>query len=166
MPPLFYLWSSESGGSADPQTNMGACRGFSLVEVVLALGIAAFALLVIVGLLPVGLQMAGESEDESRAVNILSSVTADRRVGAFGEPSKKFSFPSLTNVSREGSFFVREDGSLAADVATARYRVSYIVTPPPAGSLTPYQVLLRVGWPAAQTNSVKSFEAVASFPQP
>lgn len=137
-----------------------------MVEIVLALGIAAFALLVIVGLLPVGLQMAGESEDESRAVNVLSSVTADRRMAAFGEPSKKFAFPSLTNASREGSFFVREDGALTGDVSAARYRVSYIVTPPPSGSLTPYQVVLRVGWPAAQTNSAKFFEAVASFPQP
>ena len=36
-------------------------RGFSLMEVVLAMGLVSFVMMTIVGLLPVGLQMAQDS---------------------------------------------------------------------------------------------------------
>ncbi|MDR1190761.1 MAG: hypothetical protein LBK60_03730 [Verrucomicrobiales bacterium] len=54
-------------------------RGFSLVEVTLALGVVTFCLLALVGLLPMGLDTVKVSNDESAAINCLEQITASIR---------------------------------------------------------------------------------------
>jgi len=54
-------------------------RGFSLVEVVLALGVIAFALVGIMGLFPVALKSAQESQRETRATLIAQQIFSDLR---------------------------------------------------------------------------------------
>ena len=56
----------------------GSRVAFSLVEVVLAMGIIAFALIIMVGLLPVGLKSNSDSMVESQAVNLMQALIADR----------------------------------------------------------------------------------------
>lgn len=51
--------------------------GFSLVEVVLALGVIAFAIVGIMGLLPVAMRAGQESQRETRAALIARSIYAD-----------------------------------------------------------------------------------------
>ena len=53
---------------------------FSLVEITLALGIAAFCLLGVLGLLTAGLQTQRTSVQQTTANEILSEVAADLRV--------------------------------------------------------------------------------------
>jgi type II secretory pathway pseudopilin PulG len=48
--------------------------GFSLVEVVLALGVVSFAIVAILGLIPTGLQTSHSSQDETRASQIAQSI--------------------------------------------------------------------------------------------
>lgn len=62
--------------------NAGA-RAFSLVEVVLALGIVGFALLAIIGLLPIGLQSGRASIQETRANYLADQVFATMRSQPF-----------------------------------------------------------------------------------
>jgi len=50
--------------------------GFSLVEVTLALGVAAMAVLAIAALMPLGLTTLGEANDQTTEVHILNSVSA------------------------------------------------------------------------------------------
>src|ERR1700737_1955387 len=52
---------------------------FSLVEVTLALGVAAFCLIAILGLLPAGLNTNQTSTRQTTANGILSSIVADLR---------------------------------------------------------------------------------------
>ena len=56
----------------------GYCA-FSLVEVTLALGIAAFCLIAVFGLMPVGVQANRNATSQTAATNILSSVVSDIR---------------------------------------------------------------------------------------
>ena len=51
--------------------------GFSLVEVVLALGVIAFAIVGIIGLLPVAMQAALEAQRETRATFIAQKIFSD-----------------------------------------------------------------------------------------
>ena len=53
--------------------------GFSLVEVTLALGIAAFCLIAVFGLIPVGVQTNRNATSQTAATNIIASVIADMR---------------------------------------------------------------------------------------
>ena len=54
-------------------------HAFSLVEVTLALGVAAFCLLAVFGLIPVGLQTNRNSTSQTGATNIIADVVADLR---------------------------------------------------------------------------------------
>src|SRR5213076_2760188 len=52
---------------------------FSLIEVTLALGIGAFCLIAVFGLVPVGLQTNRNATSQTAATNIIASVIADMR---------------------------------------------------------------------------------------
>src|SRR5215217_2510422 len=49
-------------------------RAFSLVEVVIALGLVTFCLLAVTGLLPVGLKSVKNANDEAAATNALTQI--------------------------------------------------------------------------------------------
>ena len=59
-------------------------HAFSLVEVTLALGIAAFCLIAVFGLVPVGVQTNRNATSQTTATNILSSVVSDIRASPKG----------------------------------------------------------------------------------
>jgi uncharacterized protein (TIGR02598 family) len=54
-------------------------QGFTLIEIVLAIGILSFALVGILGLFPVALETARESKEETMMAQIAQSIEADIR---------------------------------------------------------------------------------------
>jgi len=54
-------------------------NAFSLVELTLALGVAAFCLLAAFGLIPIGVQTNRNATSQTRATNIMAAVIADLR---------------------------------------------------------------------------------------
>ena len=84
-------------------------RGFSLIEVVLALGVIAFALVGIMGLFPVAMKSAQESQRETRATLIAQQIFSDLRAGN-GTNRMYVRGPSPTNSS-----WVVTNFSLATD---------------------------------------------------
>jgi len=52
---------------------------FSLIEITLALGVAAFALVAILGMLPVSLKIQQASVNQTKANSIISQIAADLR---------------------------------------------------------------------------------------
>src|SRR5438874_3902268 len=54
-------------------------HAFSLVEVTLALGVAAFCLLAVFGLVPIGVQTNRNATSQTAAANIIAAVIADLR---------------------------------------------------------------------------------------
>ena len=59
--------------------SISVAAAFSLVEVTLALGIAAFCLIAVFGLMPVGVQTNRNATSQTAATNILAAVVADLR---------------------------------------------------------------------------------------
>ncbi len=144
-------------------------RAFSLVEVILALGIATFGILVIVALLPVGIQSTKDSLEETGAVNVLSEVIADRQATPFSQPSQIYQLPALTNTLVEpasNSFGIVGSSQFSTQLNQAQYRVDYIVISPESGRLDPYEAWVKVSWPAPSANPAGFVEGVATFPQP
>ena len=152
---------------------------FSLVEIVLAMGIIAFALIVLFALLPVGLKSNTDSIGESQAVNLLQALIADRQSSAYTNSSSVYNLPALNDVTTtiNGTFYLNEDGvTTNASPASARYQINYTVYPansiPGYGAATNYPVSsvpmpvsmhFIVSWPAAATNRPSSVETVATF---
>jgi type II secretory pathway pseudopilin PulG len=137
---------------------------FSLVEVTLALGIAAFCLIAVLGLVPVGVQTNRNATSQTAATNILSGVVSDIRAspkGFSGSLTAKYKIRrakgNITTVCFDGQGQPDGPGQIGNRPCRAgnwRYRL-YVriyptVTLPP--NLTPYcanYVVLKLVWPAA-----------------
>lgn len=72
------------------KTAVKAYRGFSLVEVTMAIGIVSFALLAIVGLIPVGLKSVKDSREHAAVANALDAL-ANRIRNAGSEDERNYS---------------------------------------------------------------------------
>ncbi len=95
-------------------SRLKAWGGFSLIEVTLALGVIAFALVAIMGLFPVAMKSATESQRETRATFIAQSILADLGSGSsttntFIAIGTNFQLPTgrlSVNLSTNGTNFI------------------------------------------------------------
>ena len=136
--------------------------GFSLVEVALALGIAAFALIAISGLLPVGVNSSQVAAEQTATLGIVTGLEADLRVTArtaTASPSLGIPIPTSPTVgyptidaNSTATFCLDDSGGpfpapTTPDV-TSRYRATVNFAVPPAGQRTATLVKITISWPA------------------
>lgn len=139
-----------------------ATVGFSLVEVTLALGIAAFCLIAVAGIIPVGVQTNRNATSQTAATNIMAAVVADlRATPTTSNTSSQFAITLGTSGTQTRYF----DGSGTASIpriANSRYRLDITWNSPPSGLR---YANLKVWWPAAATatNASGSTEMFAAF---
>ena len=131
-----------------------ARAGFSLVEVALALGIAAFCLVALLGMIPVGLNSSQNAVSQTGAASLLTAVGADLRDTALptstvpNPTSPFFQIPVPTPAPSPAPspaaptvFYVDEGGSFNTSLGalpTARYRVTVTNLPSPTPAPSPY----------------------------
>lgn len=157
---------------------MARRSGFSLVEVVMALGIVSFALVSLVMLLPIGVKTNKISSEETRASLILTSLEADLRnthPEANGGKSLLYGLPlpyvvsnsqlilnttltpnSLSPLNSIGLTDYAQTVAISS-LPPARYQASVIYTKISTANSTssaPIQARLIVNWPAINTTSV------------
>jgi Tfp pilus assembly protein PilV len=65
---------------------LSAAVAFSLVEVTLAIGIAGFCLIAVIGIIPVGVQTNRNATSQTRATSLMAAVVTDLR----STPKSKF----------------------------------------------------------------------------
>lgn len=141
-------------------------RAFSLVEVVLAIGITAFALIAILGLLPVGLNTMRESVDEMVATGILTAVEADlRNVPEDESNSPLYGVPVWSAASTtEWQRFLDRNGHPVAERQEADYVMVCTLYPPEEDVSDCLRIHVKVAWPgraAVPTGSVETLVAIA-----
>ena len=95
------------------QPSLPRQRGFSLIEVVMALGIIGFSLVALIGLLPVGLNTQKKSSEEARAVQVLAQ-TVQLLKSVTVTSGSTVTFPSPLQ-ALAGSPPIRLVGDLAVD---------------------------------------------------
>jgi len=153
---------------------------FSLVEVVLALAVAAFSLVTVFGLLPVGINSNQNSIRQTAAANFAKSIIADLRATQTNTPrantSTVFNIPIPTAGSGNAThtLFLREDGTTGTTAVDAnadpsqnpRYRITLYFYPPTSSSgksATTARVLIT--WPALadQTASLVPTKFTGSY---
>lgn len=156
--------------------------GFSLVEVILALGITSFSILTIIGLFGTALNSTSDSEGRIRAANLATLVLSQYQNALNADPSSRPQTGPLpedvTATSPPAHFStplgLTIDGQEARslDDPDAVCGMSYMVWKSPTlGVNSPYQLIncaLRLQWPAAALarnadDTGKSFEITASF---
>ena len=137
--------------------------GFSLAEVVIALGVIAIAVVAILALFPAALQTGHSAQDETRAAQIAQTIfpsLAGQAVSQFNNVQfllsdnttrstptidlRASSTPALT-------LYAENDGKLTQDQAKAVYKI-YVYTNNSVPGFTDLAnanlVTLRVAWPA------------------
>jgi uncharacterized protein (TIGR02598 family) len=136
-----------------------ARSGFSLIEVTFALGVAAFCLIAVMGLLPVGVQTNRAAVQQTTANDILAAVVSDIRTvpivsNSPGNSSKQFklyfsnphnSQPQFLYFSNDGSTGTKSDNAYSDTVFYAT--ISYMPDPAGAGPRTAMLVDVKVSWP-------------------
>jgi len=131
---------------------------FSLVELTLAIGIAAFCLIAVFGLMPVGVQTNRNATSQAAATNIITSVIADMRATTSPtSPQYGITFGTAKTL------YFDEAGQFTTSLgANSRYRVSITFPSSPVG-LSYADV--KATWPAAATsaNASGSTEMFAAF---
>jgi len=132
-------------------------RAFSLVEVTLALGVAAFALLAIFGLLPVGISNNQASIQQTAATNIATAIIADLKqtpnvtqIASSGTVALTPTSPryGINVTSPSTTIYLDDSGSPQASAGVARYKATIALTQPASGR-TATTGILKIGWPAA-----------------
>lgn len=163
--------------------------GFSLVEVVVALGVISIALVSIIALLPVAVKSNKTSAEETFAVGILTAVEMDLRNSAsavspiYGLASPyvrsgqtlAFGAHSAGTISTVG---IALDGALVPAAKGVRYQASVVyMKVPPTDSLKPLEARVIVNWPCLGTVSTATdltdlgkvsgfLETYVTFPAP
>jgi uncharacterized protein (TIGR02598 family) len=134
---------------------------FSLVEVTLALGIAAFCLIAIFGLMPVGVQTNRNATSQTAATNIIAAVVADLRATPKNNPtSSQFNITFGTNPP---PMYFDGAGQFATTLGVnSRYQLNITWNSAPTGLR---YADLKITWPAAagRANASGSVEMLAAF---
>ena len=149
-------------------------RGFTLVEVTLALGIAVFCLMVIFGLLNVGINTSSGSIEQSVATNILTAVAGDLRAAPTPAPNATSATSTVYGLSIPGNggsptnslgIVLDTTGQRATGATPGRYRLDVWMRPGTNRGAT--QARIMVSWPprpagttGSPANLVESFVAL------
>jgi uncharacterized protein (TIGR02598 family) len=91
------------------------CTAFTLIEVLLSLGIVSFAFMALCGVLPVGLRTYREAMDATCRANIVRVITAELAQAPYG---------AIDALEGKDRFFSDQGLEVAAD-GDARFRVKY-----------------------------------------
>ncbi len=127
--------------------------GFSLIEVTIALSVAAFCLLAILGLLQTGITSQRATVEQTAATGIASLIFSDLTAGGPNKtPRFKFSLTN-SNANVVETVYFDTGGKPTGDVGTppttdSRFRASVEIRPPSGSvvAITPVRIL--VTWPA------------------
>jgi uncharacterized protein (TIGR02598 family) len=135
---------------------------FSLVELVLALGIVAFCLFAVFGLMPVGMQTNRNATSQTAATNIIAAIVADlRTTPAAATTSPQFAITFGTDKTLYFDASGQASISLSPD---SRYQLNIKWNSAPTGL---HYADLKVTWPApvdpATTTPSGSVEIFAAF---
>lgn len=140
--------------------SLRSCAAFSLVEVTLALGIAALCLIAVLGLMPVAALTNRNATSQTAVTNVIASVIADMRATTSStSPQYGITFGTAKTLYFDGA------GQFATSLgANSRYRVRITFPSSPSG-LSYADV--KASWPApvdpATTTPGGTVEIFAAF---
>jgi uncharacterized protein (TIGR02598 family) len=97
-------------------------RAFSLVEVVIALGVIAFAFVPMVGLLPLGLDVSRQAIDTTVAAQIAQQLNTEAQQTDFSR------LPELAVASLAAPIYFDDQGNKVSGAADAIYEVVFDIT--------------------------------------
>ena len=144
-------------------------RSFSLIEVLLALGIISFAMVALIGLFALGLKTNKESSDQIEAANVASLLLSTLRAIPTNPPPG-FAIPALNQGTVSKTVKVGADGTTASANVTSSsgrsaYSLYYVVGTNATTGPKLANVYLMLWWPATApmpTNNPSAYYEVTA----
>jgi len=139
---------------------------FSLLEVSVSLGIAAFCIPSIMGLLSVGMNSNQIASEQTAGTSILTAVATDLRsappFGAATTQQFKIPIPALPITEAQGAttLYLTSEGQISATAQGARFLVTVTFLSQSSGK-TATSADIKVSWPALVSPSNASGSAEA-----
>ena len=145
--------------------NIKQTKAFTLVEVTLALGVTAFCLITLLGLLPVGLKSTSDASEEMRAMAAASAIISDLSATPKANTQSNLyaiAIPAAGASSAPVSFTLDESGHQTTG-NDKRYLVTGTINPQTGAA--PTLVTLQISWPAGASlaNAVGSITVFGAF---
>lgn len=130
MPPLAKYLSSTINVAPRGEVSRPAGRmirrtvaaGFSLVEVVIAIGVIAFAFIPMMGMLPTGLNLSRQAIDTTVEAQIAQQLTAEVLQTDFSR------LDELASSSVTNPFYFDDQGNKVTDPASAIYQAIFAIS--------------------------------------
>ncbi len=124
-------------------------NGFTLTEVMVAIGVIGIALTAILPVIPAGMRNVNAASESARALDVLEAIRADidASLQSGKAISTRYGIP-LDGSAAETTLQITETGSLAGDTGTARFRVLSRLSKGATDRLQPVQWHLRATWPS------------------
>jgi len=109
-----------------------SAKGFSLIEIVLALGICAFCLVALLGLFSAGMKSSRESVENQEVANLASLLITQRRSAPTNASTSFSLLPSLTSSASNSNApaFINTAGEITPE-SSAAYRMIYDIQSTP-----------------------------------
>ena len=140
---------------------------FSLLEVVIAMGVITVGIVGVLAVFPTALQTAHSAQDETRAAHIAQSVFGSLVAGAPSQFSAVLLPPTSLSIDLTGSssptsptLYADNDGSLIPNSTNAAYAIFIYTNISVAGFTdlgTANLVTVRVAWPANAPSASQTF---------
>jgi uncharacterized protein (TIGR02598 family) len=118
---------------------LAVSRGFSLVEVTLAIGVAAFVLIIVLGMLGAGVTMSGDVIENSAATALIESIAGDIRAAEHAG----LAATSVHKLPLDGS-----GASQRIEYEGRAFLVTLVSSPPSPGGSALKSHRLSARWPA------------------
>jgi len=137
------------------------CKGgFSLVEVAISIAIISFALVAVIGLLPVGLSTRRDSQEEAQAIQNLNAIAACIQGGFASGPPNSFAAlapfgGSSTGASLTWSYkgsvdthtiYIDVNGNPTTE-STEAAEIAFVRITPPDDTFSTGNAYICVAWP-------------------
>ncbi len=144
----------------------------------LALGVIGFAIVAILGILPIGLNTGRSAQDETRAAHLAQTIIesmASQAPGQFtsakvplangNSPTLDLSSSTSTPAAPAMQLYADNDGQISQTAPGATFNIKLITNNAPTGFDVGFanQVTINVAWPAAApspTQTLRSFSRV------
>ena len=139
---------------SDPNHRAGALRGFSLVEVMFALGLCSFVLVALLGLVLAGLRQDRDSQESLAAMLAADRILEEyRAVAATTNKIPNFPLPSNLAVAAANDasspLYLDSRGNRIGNPASAAFGMIYRLIPASQTPVASSRVHLYFFWPAA-----------------
>ena len=138
--------------------------GFSLVEVVLALAIMSFCVIVLLAILPVSLTSIKNATEETAGINVISTIVSDlKSTPVTNAASSIYHLTLPTAAATTKTFVVDQAGAVlaGANASGARYSVTITFNAPTAQNTV--TGMAKVTWPAQAAIPIGTVESYFSI---